>query len=561
MNYEPLQKPPIFTFSPSDQFIHLGEVANQSMIQAIFRGDRLKVLDEGNVFFRNHSTMNWRNSMLPMSLSRNNFWRYFTVVGALALAYFGTAKLVLSTLELSVQASPFWPSAGIALAALLLQGRQIWPGVALGAFFVALSVGVSWISACGLAAASALQAAIGAELLRRMKFQPSLNRLQDVLELVVLGAWVSTAVNASLSTLIGLLNGSVNFADWQENWLVLWLGDGLGILVVTPLLLHSLQSIGNLRFSVFNWGTQTRHQNPSKLSSASGIPNFPLPGFHTSKSPVKKNTEEEILNVAEAVICFGFLCAISWFVFGSETELGIARYPLEYLPFPFIVWAALRFARGGAVMATLIVCSMAIWGVAQQTGPFVTKAGTGYQAVLFLHGFMEVVAISALVLAAAESERACAIDLLKEREASLANAQRLAKLGNWDFYETSRVQTRFFEASAPQCQYQLRWSDELYRIFGFTPGAFDPSWEAFFKIVHPEDRERVGQAIRGALRENEPYCLDYRIVRPDGSERLVCERSEIGKSGISGTVQDITDRYSVEAQLRAAAERDRLLKR
>jgi PAS domain S-box-containing protein len=105
----------------------------------------------------------------------------------------------------------------------------------------------------------------------------------------------------------------------------------------------------------------------------------------------------------------------------------------------------------------------------------------------------------------------------------------------------------------------LRWSDELYRLFGFTPKAVEPSWETFFQVVHPADRERVGQAIRGALRENKSYCLDYRIVLPDGSERVVCEQSEIHNGGISGTVQDVTDRKQVEAQLRAAAARDRLL--
>jgi PAS domain S-box-containing protein len=273
---------------------------------------------------------------------------------------------------------------------------------------------------------------------------------------------------------------------------------------------------------------------------------------HSSYLSLSKDRKrQEILSRAEAVVCFTLLCAISWLVFKSTTGIGIARYPLEYLPFPFVVWAALRFAQGGAVIATLIVCVTAILGVAQRVGPFVAKAGDYYQAILFLHGFMSIVIIMALVLAAAGTERALAVDLLKEQEASLANAQRLAQLGNWDFYET-------YQGKYARHQ-RLRWSDQLYRLFGFAPKAVDPSWEAFFQVVHPADRERVGQAIRGALRENKPYCLDYRIVLPDGSERVVYEQSEINKNGLSGTVQDITERKQVEAQLRAAAQRERLL--
>jgi PAS domain S-box-containing protein len=100
----------------------------------------------------------------------------------------------------------------------------------------------------------------------------------------------------------------------------------------------------------------------------------------------------------------------------------------------------------------------------------------------------------------------------------------------------------------------LRWSDQLYRLFGFSPKAFEPSWEAFFQVVHPADRQRVGQAIQGALSENKPYSIEYRIVWPDGTERVVSEQSEINRCGITGTVQDITDRQQVETQLREAAE-------
>jgi len=487
--------------------------------------------------------MKW-HYLIP--LSKTHFWRYFAVVGVLTVAYFGTAKLAFSMLELGVEASPLWPPAGIALAALLLQGQRVWSGVALGAFFFAQSLGVSWTIACGSAFGSALQAVVGAVLLQRMQFRPSLKRLQDVLALVVLGAWVSPLVSATIGTVVGYLGGTVDSRNWGENWWTMWVGDGMGVLVVTPLLLIGCDAI--LGFRLPKKGLKVQSVS-SDLFVNGGLNPLRQPWANRRGTLTPKDGEQRPLVTVECIVCFTLLLAISWLVFGSK--MGMGRYPLEYLPFPFVVWAALRFAQLGAIAATLIVCVIAIWGVVQGVGPFVANAGDLSQEILFLQGFLGVITIMALVVAAAETERALAVDLLKQREASLANAQRLAQLGNWDFVETYQGK------SLPQPQ--LRWSDELYRLFGLAAGAFQPSWEAFFQVVHPADRERVGQAIRGALRENKPYSLDYRIVLPDGSERVVCEQSEIYKGGISSTVQDVTERKHVEAQLRAAAERDGLL--
>jgi signal transduction histidine kinase/integral membrane sensor domain MASE1 len=396
-----------------------------------------------------------------------------------------------------------------------------------------------------------LQAVVGAEALRLVGFRPTLKRLQDVLQLVVLGAWGSTLVNATISTLVGCLGGTVKLQIWQENWWTLWVGDGMGIIVLTPLLLIGRHWMGKVRLASAAGGAPWAIAQilDGKLVGKGKIL-FPHKKFTVIPNPPPSNTPsegEQIPTQAEAFVCFTLLCAVSWLIFGSKQAVEMARYPLEYLPFPLVVWAAIRFTQRGAVMATLIVCVIAIWGAVQGVGPFVVKTDIK-QAVLFLQGFMGVLSITALVLAAAESERAHAVDLLKEREASLANAQRLAQLGNWDFYETCN-------GSSVQSQ-KLRWSDELYRLFGFTAGVFEPTWETLFQVVHPADRDRVGQAIRGALKQNKPYSLDYRIVLPDGSERIVCEQSEVYKGGIRGTVQDITDRQRVEAQLRAAAERE-----
>ncbi|MBI5232887.1 MAG: EAL domain-containing protein, partial [Deltaproteobacteria bacterium] len=129
---------------------------------------------------------------------------------------------------------------------------------------------------------------------------------------------------------------------------------------------------------------------------------------------------------------------------------------------------------------------------------------------------------------------------LKESEAGLARAQAIAQLGSWDWDITDNT---------------LKWSEEVYRIFGVTPEDFDTSYDAFLGLVHMDDRGLVKDAINQALHEGKHYSIDHRIVRRDGSERIVHEDAEVtyGHGGLQrmfGTVQDITDFKKAEEELK-----------
>ncbi len=139
------------------------------------------------------------------------------------------------------------------------------------------------------------------------------------------------------------------------------------------------------------------------------------------------------------------------------------------------------------------------------------------------------------------SERERSISSLRRNKASLAEAQRIAHIGNWDW----NIQTG-----------ALYWSDEIYRIFGLTPQAFDATYEAFLSSVYPQDQARVTEAVNRAITsDDEPYSIDHRIVLPDGQIRVVHEQGQVfrDKRGTAirmlGTVQDITSRKLVEQEL------------
>lgn len=144
-----------------------------------------------------------------------------------------------------------------------------------------------------------------------------------------------------------------------------------------------------------------------------------------------------------------------------------------------------------------------------------------------------------------------AVELALERERQrLAEAQSLAQLGSWEWDVASG---------------QLWWSDETFRIFGLQPGELGPTLEAFTARIHPEDRSRVQAAINDSLRDDIPYQVDHRILRPDGSIRIVQERGSAQRDAegnplrMLGTVQDITARKRVEEAMAESEARYRSL--
>ena len=132
------------------------------------------------------------------------------------------------------------------------------------------------------------------------------------------------------------------------------------------------------------------------------------------------------------------------------------------------------------------------------------------------------------------------LQALNEREESVQRAQRIANIGNWDWDIKNS---------------HLYWSDQVYRIFGVDPDAFESTYEAFLEFVHPDDRQAVADTVEAALTEHKPYSIDHRIVRADGEERIVHEQAEVVRTeagepkAMNGTVQDITDRVEREQDL------------
>jgi PAS domain S-box-containing protein len=144
------------------------------------------------------------------------------------------------------------------------------------------------------------------------------------------------------------------------------------------------------------------------------------------------------------------------------------------------------------------------------------------------------------------TERKLAEQALREQRTLLAEAQKLAGLGSWEWDPASG---------------RVSWSDEMYAIYGVSAQAFRPSFESYLERIHPEDRARAAATVALALVDHRPFSMDERIVRPDGAVRQLRSHGEVVRDEggrplkVVGACMDVTEQKMAEAALRALTRR------
>ena len=306
--------------------------------------------------------------------------RYTLAIAALAIVYLVAARAGLMMDAVAGFATLVWPPSGLALAALLILGPGLWPGVFIGAFLANLLTGAPIPVALGIGAGNTLEAVLAAYALRRIPgFQVSLERLADVIGLIVLAAGLSTMLSATIGVTCLYLGGIVSPGQLGETWRAWWLGDLIADLLVAPVLLV--------------WATgPRRHGDP--------------------------RGRVEALALAIAVI------AASLLIFGGAVGMPTPteKVAQAYMFFPLLIWAALRFGQRGAITSAFTVSVIAVWGTALGHGPFVRPEL--HQSLIALQAFMGVAAATFLVLGASISERRRAEEDMRLAHARAAEANQ-----------------------------------------------------------------------------------------------------------------------------------------
>ena len=303
---------------------------------------------------------------------------YLTAILGLAAIYIVAARLGLMVEAVAGFATLVWPATGIALAVLVTFGYRLWPGLLVGAFVANVLTGAPPLVALGIAVGNTLEAVVGTYALWRIPgFHPSLDRIQDVVGLIVLAAGLSTMISSTIGVSSLYLGGIVPLAQAGIAWRAWWLGDLIGDLVAAPVLLV--------------WVTASKVRlAPRRL--------------------------------LEAVVLVVSVITVDLLVFGASAASETATFGQAYLVFPLLIWAALRFGQHGAVSTAFLTSLIAVWGTASGHGPFF-RSGL-HENLFALQTFMGVAAATFLVLGASIAARRRAEEGLRHAHKTVTEANR-----------------------------------------------------------------------------------------------------------------------------------------
>lgn len=296
-------------------------------------------------------------------------------LGLLAAAYFVAGKLSLLLAIPPGYASALWPPSGIALAAAVLGGTRVWPGIWIGAALVNLTVETSLLAAVLIATGNTLEAVAGAALVRRWIGVPRcFERGEDVIKFVAVAA-TSATIAATIAMTVLAVRHALPWPQVFWNWLTWWQGDAAGMIIIAPLIL--------------SWSVRGT--------------------FAWSR-----------LKVLEAIGCVLLLLATARVIFGLGTPGG-AVYPLTIAILPLIIWAAFRFSQREVATAIALVCAVAVWSTLERRGPLALAPFN--ESLLLLLAFICIVVITGLTLSAVVAERSRAT---AELEKALQNVREQA---------------------------------------------------------------------------------------------------------------------------------------
>ena len=413
-------------------------------------------------------------------------------------------------------ASPIWPAAGVAVAALLVVGPRAWPVFAVAAFFLNLYANQHAGAAAIIAVGNTLEYVLAAVLARRVaRGRHAFESGSGVFRFMFVAALAAPLVAATFGAAALRLAGLAPAADVWRIWLTWWLGDATGIALYAP-------------FCVL-------------LASP------PLPAR---------------AGRGELAALVGGLCLVLVAAFGVPADLQ-RDIPVAILVLPLMLWSAFRVDARTTAALGIMMSVIGTYRILNHYGPF--ELGAPASALLMVQSLVAIISLLMLAVAAESGvrrlvehdmrvlnetlerrvdDRTAELTRMRNR---LVEAQEVAQIGSWEWDVADNT---------------LWWSEELCRIFGV---ATPPGYEPYLQLLHPDDRARTDEAVRHSMRTGEPFVFEHRILRPDGEQRVLHAkgRVEFDANGaprrMVGIGHDITERLRAEeARVQLMEEHARL---
>ena len=325
-------------------------------------------------------------------------------------AYFLAGKIGLGFASVHVSASPVWVPAGMAVALLLMFGTSIWPAILAGAFLVNVTTTGGVLTSASIAVGNTLEGILAAWLLQ--KFAHGVHAFEsppDILKSALLAGLLSPIVSATIGVTSLVLGQNALLDEYPIIWLTWWLGDGTGMLIVTP--------------AILLWAKHPR---------------------------IEWNSRERV----ELGLLFLVLLVTCEVIFGPLINTT-HKYPLQFLLVPILIWAAFHFGPRETATLTVLMAGWATWGTINGRGPFASESEN--EALLLGQAFLGVNTVMALALAAAMQES-------KDAETRFhATAERLVNTRTQELLHTQvRLRTMAQTLTLTEQRERKRMAGELH---------------------------------------------------------------------------------------------------
>ncbi|HEY2170482.1 MAG TPA: MASE1 domain-containing protein [Candidatus Angelobacter sp.] len=436
--------------------------------------------------------------------------KYLALTLIVLVSYFLAGKLGQATTAIrSGNIGPVWPAFGVALAAVLLYGYRVWPGIFIGVFLVDFLSPVPVVAALGQASGATLAAITGAFFLRRIAdFESSFSRLRDALGMIVLGAFGSALISATIGVSVLYATHVEGYSGLGPAWLIYWLGDATGGLLVTPLVLTFVSLL-----KIRRWD-----------------------------------------RLAELATLLLLLTLTSVAIFTDNVLVSVKLHVMAFAVLPFVIWAAIRFGISGASLATLLVASIATVETGLGYGPFTQN--TAFTNAVLLDIFFTVLSVSGMVLAAFIAERE---HDQNERERQVREQAAMeARLRLAAIVEASEDAIFVTDISGIVTD----WNKGAEKLYGYT--ADEIIGQSIFLLI-PSDRSSICARAMEKVQQGHSLGHSETVRRKKDGELVAISitASPIftpeGKVvGLSAIERDITERKRQETILRNNEERLRL---